>query len=286
MSRAFLQETSAESLEDGERVASPKRRRQGETRRVRDSISDRHLSPVLRELAPEQLQSGFLAGMRAKIYNTLWRPIAEGRIEPGVKLHERLVREQLGVARLLVISVFQQMAAEGILTFPFNKTPYVAKPSPQEARDAFDALDMAIIHVIRGLSASSRQTFGGQSRLLGQHLKYTADDPLEVHLLESELLILLAVAHGATLITELVTRAVVLRTLSLKLYGDFPPPPWGAASRCRLVDAIFLNRPDEAVNEFETRQRELRDSLKFERGGRRGHRDIAELLQPSSLFVK
>jgi DNA-binding GntR family transcriptional regulator len=233
------------------------------TRKIKNSISDRHVSPVLRALPAELLQMGALTGAKAKVYGLLWRSLAEGRIKPGTKLREKLIREQTDISRMLIISVFQQLAAEGIVVFPMNKSPYVAKPTPREAMDVLTALDLCMSHVIWELSAQSRQIPDEQRDWINQHLQTMTDDIATAHLLESELLILLGVVCGNILLTEQIARAVVLRTLSLKLYSEFPPPPRSFASWRNLVDAIFAHRPEAALREYEARALELRRSMRF-----------------------
>ncbi|MDR2196300.1 MAG: GntR family transcriptional regulator [Gallionellaceae bacterium] len=252
-----------EMLASAEIAPSKKPCPQAVTRKIKSSISDRHVSPVLRALPAARLQMGTLTGVKAKIYNQLWRSIAEGRVKPGTKLQERLIREQMDVSRMLVISVFQQMAAEGIVVFPMNKSPYVARPSPREAQDVLTALDLNMAHVIWELSAQSRQIPEEQRDWIDRHLRMMTDDLPTAHLLESELLILLAVVCGNVLLTEQVTRAVVLRTLSLKLYSEFPPKSWSFASWRSLVDAIFAHQPEVALREYEARSLELRRSMRF-----------------------
>ncbi|MDR2240049.1 MAG: GntR family transcriptional regulator [Zoogloeaceae bacterium] len=274
-----------------EKTTSPKKRaRQAETRQVEGSICDRHLSPALRAFPADKLQLGALTGAKAQVYNQLWRPIAEGRLKPGAKLYEGVIREAVGVSRHIVYGVLQQMASEGCVTLPFNKTPHVAKPSPQEAQDVFETLGVVMVHIVRELSQPARTITAEEHRLLEQHVKMQAEadeanDLITAHLLGIEFLILLASIHGVTLLTEVVARAVVLLTLSLKLYGKFPPPPWHVAFQSNLIDAIFTHRTDEAVREFEERRTGMRNTLRFHGGEHYEHDDLAVLLASSPLHA-
>jgi DNA-binding GntR family transcriptional regulator len=269
-------------------LAPEKRARQSITRRVESSIRHRHLSPALHAFSEEELSMGALSGAKAHIYNQLWRPIAEGRLKPGAKLLEDVIREQVEVSRPLIFSVFQQMATEGSITLPANKTPHVAKLSLQEAQDVFDAIGLVMREVITRLSAPAVTISAEQRELIEQHLDMQADankkDAHTANLLEVEFLILLAAIHGATLLTNLVANAAVQRTMSLELYGQFPPIPWDIKAQRKLISAMLDHRGDDAVSEFATRHQALQSGLHARRHSK--HSDNAALFTLEPLPKK
>jgi DNA-binding GntR family transcriptional regulator len=269
--------------QNDENTSSERRWRQAETRRMEGSICDRHLSPALRVLPASQLQVGQLTGAKAQVYNQLWRPLAEGRFTPGAKLHEGIIRGALGVSRPLVYGVLQQMSAEGSVTLPFNKTPRVTKPSPQMAGDVFETIGVAMSHVIRALAASDQGISAEQRQLIQQHARAqaeaeAAEDHVASRMLGMEFMILLAAIHGVASLTDLISRMMVLQTLSLKQYGKFPPPFPRVEFHSKLMKAIYAHQTDEAVRIFEERHNWMRSELQFQPGARPGHGDLATLL--------
>jgi DNA-binding GntR family transcriptional regulator len=247
-------------------VTSQRRRGRGVRTDESATISERHLSPALRTIPPENLRIVPLTGVRALIYNRVWRPIADGRMKTGATLGESELEAVFGVSRTVIKSVLEHMTAEGSIVMPMNRSARVIEPTPEEAQAVFEALSIVMHHIVRELSSSSRVLTPHQRRLLDQHLdaQAVADearDPIAAHLLGSEFLILLAALHGSTLLTDMVSRAVVLQTLSLKLYGRFPPPPRNIAFQRSLVEAILGGKQKEAVTEIGGRLAAIRASL-------------------------
>jgi DNA-binding GntR family transcriptional regulator len=231
-------------------------------------VHERHLSPALCALPPERLRVSSLGGIRGQIYNGLWQSIASGRMKSGAKLPESTLEQIYGVSRTLTRSVLEYLFAQGAVILPPNHICQVAKPAPEEAQAVFESLGVAMVHIVRALSSSARSLTPEHRRLLELHVKAQteadeADDLLNAHLLGMEFLILLAALHGVTLLTDLVTRTALLLTLSLKLYGKFPPPAWHVAFQRHLIGHILAHRQEEAVAEFERRQEYLKDTLRL-----------------------
>jgi DNA-binding GntR family transcriptional regulator len=245
----------------------PRPRRKGLPPEV--SIRERHLSPALRLFPAEKLRTLPLSGAKARVYNRLWRPIADGRMKTGAKLVEADLEGVFGVSRTVIRSVLEHMAAEGYVAMPFNHSAHVVEPTPEEAMAVFETLGLVMTHIITKLAAPERSLSAQQRQLIELHLSAQSDadkvgEPIAAHLLGVEFLILLAATYGATLFTDLIARTVVLETLSLKAYGQFPPPAWYIAFQTNLTEAIFSRKQDLALTEFNQRLTHIQSTLRFD----------------------
>jgi DNA-binding GntR family transcriptional regulator len=107
----------------------------------------------------------------------------------------------------------------------------------------FEALDMALTHVIRRLAAPSTVLQTSQRELIERHLvaQLAADARFAVP--GADFLRLLATLHGNAVITQLIDEI-------LTLHCQPPIPSVGARLQRRLFDAILSNQPDDAVAIF------------------------------------
>src|SRR5258708_34049149 len=65
--------------------------------------------------------------------------ILEHRLLPGTKLGEDEIGEIYGASRTLVRTALQQLAHEGIVNIEKNRGAFVARPTPADAREVFEA---------------------------------------------------------------------------------------------------------------------------------------------------
>ncbi len=66
--------------------------------------------------------------------------IVEGALEPGARLNERALCEQLGISRTPLREAFRVLATEGLISLPPNRGAQVVKLSPEDVRDTFDVM--------------------------------------------------------------------------------------------------------------------------------------------------
>ncbi|MFP5078111.1 GntR family transcriptional regulator [Rhizobium sp. YIM 134829] len=95
--------------------------------------TDNTLSPLLDEGD---------AGGQPAIREVLRDAIVDRRLAPGTKLTEVEVGALFKVSRTLVRGALQALAHEGLVTMERNRGAFVANPSPEEARQIFEARRM------------------------------------------------------------------------------------------------------------------------------------------------
>ncbi|MEO3415279.1 GntR family transcriptional regulator [Roseovarius sp. CAU 1744] len=74
-----------------------------------------------------------------QIVAQLTEAVHEHRVQPGTKLREDEVGEIFGVSRTLVRDALRRMEHGGLVTIQRNRGAFVAKPTPKEAREVFEA---------------------------------------------------------------------------------------------------------------------------------------------------
>lgn len=72
----------------------------------------------------------------------LSRAIHEHRLAPGTKLGEDELAEIYGVSRTIIRTALQKLAHGQLVEIQRNRGAYVAKPTPEEAREVFEAREL------------------------------------------------------------------------------------------------------------------------------------------------
>ena len=76
--------------------------------------------------------------VRAKVLDFLRQEIVEQRFEPGQRLIERELVEEIGVSRTTVREVLRQLDAEGLVRTTPQRGAIVAVPTPGEAAELYE----------------------------------------------------------------------------------------------------------------------------------------------------
>lgn len=74
-----------------------------------------------------------------QMYQAIFRAISEQRLQPGTKLAEEQLAEAFGASRGTTRLVLQALSRDKVVTLEPNRGAFVAKPTPAEAREVFDA---------------------------------------------------------------------------------------------------------------------------------------------------
>ena len=85
--------------------------------------------------------------LRKRAEKALRDAILYGAFQPGQKLIERDLCEQLGVSRTLLREALQQLQAEGLITNVIHKGPSVAVITEEDAREIYEARQLIEGHL-------------------------------------------------------------------------------------------------------------------------------------------
>jgi len=114
-----------------------------------------------------------------KVYRTLKTEIVKGFLEPGTKLLENKIAEEMQVSRTPVREAMQKLVAEGLVKTTPNQTMVVTEVSPEDIKEV-----LQIRGVLEGLAARitakkiNRQEIDELEKVVAQMSLYIADKNL------------------------------------------------------------------------------------------------------------
>ncbi len=218
-------------------------------------------------------------GLRAQsVYRALRRAIIEQALKAGMKLPEDSIGDQFGVSRTLVREALGRLAVEGLVELKPNRGAFVAYPTLEEARDAFD--------VRRGLERLVAETLAGrltteQARALEDHVRQEEEalgrDGAESIRLAGEFHIRLAEMTGNALLLRYVKEVSSRCSLILAIYGRPHSAECAVSEHRQLIDAL---RAGDAARAAELMDQHLLAVVGRALIAPRAERDISELLAP------
>jgi len=85
------------------------------------------------------------------IYEQMFSAILEQKLTPGTKLSEDVLGEIFGVSRTIIRKVLQRLAYEKVVCIRPNRGAFVAEPTPDEAKDVFEARRVVETGIIRNV---------------------------------------------------------------------------------------------------------------------------------------
>lgn len=177
------------------------------------------------------------------VYKILRRAILEQRLGPGVKLPEDTIGEQLSVSRTVVRRALDMLRAEELVDVSPNKSASVARPTIEEAKDAFDVrkdLERLVIERICGKISARQQKLllSSIAKEAQSHKNRQADYVRQA----AEFHILLAEMAGSPLLLKYLSTLIAKSPIILGLYGR---PNWPVCSLQEHRDVVSALVNDE-----------------------------------------
>lgn len=236
-------------------------------------------SPSRPDRAPDRTpDSGEEAELQ--LYEAIYQAIVERRLLPGAKLPEQQLCDLFGTSRSRVRQVLARLAQERYVEHKPNRGAFVARPSPQEARDVFTArgaLERWVVSHLAGTLSSS-----GAARLQA-NLRREAEaqrrgDHREATRLSGEFHLLMAELTGNRVVCELLGGLVVRSSLIIALYGGPVLHACGEDEHQRLLVALQGGDAAQAEAQLSEHLAHIVASLDLGARGER-HADLRQALQ-------
>ncbi len=206
-----------------------------------------------------------------EIYDSIVAAILDHRLAPGTKLGEEKLGRAFGVSRTRIRQVLVRLATEQIVVITHNRGACVASPTPQEAREVFDARMLIEPPLIEAfLSTADTPRLHALQRTLRQEEQalHDGDRRAAVRLSGDFHLQIAEGAHNATL--EKILRELVSRSsLIIMAYGT-PKKAHAESHTCgcdeheALLEAILARNAREARRLMKRHLRHLLDQISFE----------------------
>ena len=179
---------------------------------------------------------------------SLSRAIHEHRLVPGTKLGEDELAEIYGVSRTIIRTALQSLAHTQLVEIHRNRGAFVAQPTPDEAREVFEARELLEPRTAR---MAARVAVAEDIALLRQHLAeehaaLAADDRGRALYLSGQLHVRIAGIANQMTIAGFVETLIARSSLIVALYWKRESALCERHAHHTLVDAIEAHDADGA----------------------------------------
>lgn len=203
-------------------------------------------------------EDGIRAAIRAAI--------EDRRLAPGTRLVEEQLARIFGVSRARVRGALRELAHEHLVEVRRNRGACVAAPSPEEARQVFQARRLMEDMIIRSLAATRPP---GAVERLRAHVAAEAaaadrgDRGAGIRL-SGEFHLLLAGAMGNSILAAFLRDLVARSSLIIALYERRSAANCSAEDHARLIALVAAGDAEGAAAEMARHLGEIEDRLDLE----------------------
>lgn len=189
------------------------------------------------------------AASKDEIYEQMLNAISEHSLPPGTKLTEDRLAAIFNVSRTQIRLVLTRLSHEMLVEMIPNRGAFIASPTPEDARQVFDARRLIEPHILRHLCAAITRADIAQLRqhVQAEQAARERQDRRSVVRLSGEFHLLLADLSRHRMLAKQMRELVALTCLIILLYDA----PTSATCPCDehklLVDALDAGREDKAV---------------------------------------
>jgi DNA-binding GntR family transcriptional regulator len=207
----------------------------------------------------------------SEIYDSIVAAILDHRLAPGTKLGEEKLGRAFGVSRTRIRQVLVRLAAKQIVVITHNRGACIASPTPQEAREVFEARLLIEPPLIKAfVSAADTPCLHALQHTLRQEEQalHAGDRRAAVRLSGDFHLQIAEGAHNSTL--EKILRELVSRTSLIVMAYDTPGKTHRESHTCgcdeheALLEAILARNAREASRLMKRHLQHLLDQISFE----------------------
>lgn len=187
-------------------------------------------TPLARTAAPSD----------AEIHERLFDALLDQRLAPGTRLREDELGQAFGVSRTRIRQVLIRLASEQLVTLVPNAGARVAEPTPDEAREVFEA--RALIEPVLLAGFVARATAADQRALhawiVDEERARTAGERHEAIRMAGGFHLHIAQHAGNTTLARMLRPLVSRTSLVLMRYGpqDIREPAAGPAGACNCTE--------------------------------------------------
>jgi len=217
----------------------------------------------------------------ATIYESLKSAILAHTLVPGTKLPEDELGEVYSVSRTVVRSALQALAHDRLVQMELNKSAFVAKPTPREAREVFEARALIEPKVAAMAAAIAKPA---DVAVLRRHLE---DEHKAIHenrngdalLLSTRFHEAIAEIANQSILTDFVRALCSRSALIISVYWRRRDAFCESHAHHALVDAIEKNQQTEAADLMKSHLVDLLSGIDLA-DRQAPQRTLAEILRP------
>lgn len=218
------------------------------------------------------------SGSTQRIVDSITTAIVERRLMPGTKLAEQQIADIFGVSRTVVRQALNRLSRDRLVTLQPARGAFVARPSPQEAREVFEVRTMLEAAMLRQLCATIDDV---QIAELRQHLRAEAAAVARTDVsgrtrLLADFHVVLARMLGNQVLAELLEDLLTRSSLIALMYQSSHSAEHSQAEHVAIVDALEKRDVRAAVRLLESHLGNVERNLRLNPRVA----DLATVLQP------
>ena len=222
------------------------------------------------------------ARTEAEIAAQIVAAISDHRLPPGTKLGEEKLGAIFGVSRPRIRQVLFRLQASNLITLSPNRGAFVARPTPAEARQVFEARRVVEAAVVSSLVArlAASQLAGLRAHTKAEDAARARDDADQLIKLTGSFHVHLAETAGNAVLSDILRELVARSSLIIALYrspGTRSCPPHEHRS---LLDAIEAGNAARAGRLMREHLRHIERALDLDSSSERPI-DLASVFAPA-----
>ena len=193
-------------------------------------------------------------GSTVRIVGSITTAIVERRLMPGTKLVEQQIADIFGVSRTVVRQALNQLSRDRLVTLEPARGAFVAKPSPQEAREVFEVRSMLEAAMVKQLCAriTDAQIAELRAHLAAEAQAVARTDVSGRTRLLADFHVVLARMLGNEVLADLLEDLLTRSSLIALMYQSSHSAEHSQAEHVAIVDALEKRDPRAAVKLLES----------------------------------
>lgn len=217
----------------------------------------------------------------ASIYESLKSAILAHTLVPGTKLPEDELGEVYSVSRTVVRSALQALAHDRLVQMELNKSAFVAKPTPKEAREVFEAraLIEPKVAAMAAAIATPADVAVLRRHLDDEHKAIRENRNGDALFLSTRFHEAIAEIANQSILTDFVRALCSRSALIISVYWRRRDAFCESHAHDALVDAIENHRQTEAADLMKSHLVDLLSSIDLS-DRQTPQRTLAEILKP------
>ena len=216
----------------------------------------------------------------SQIHDAILLAVVEQRLPPGTKLPEDQLASHFAVSRTLVRGALRTLAQDGIVVLARNRGASVASPTPQDARDLFEARRaIEAVTVARAAERAMPTDCGALGRLMAEGRAALAHgDRGRAIRLSGQFHVAIAGLARQPVLEGFLAELVARSSLVIALYGHGGRSDCGDHDHLGLVAALLERDAERAVRLMTEHLHDIEADLDLQRAAR-APRPLADLLR-------
>ncbi len=216
------------------------------------------------------------------IVDRIYSAVMEQRLAPRTKLSEAALCETFGVGRMRVRRALLLLGSQGIVDLQSNRGAYISCPSPDEAREVFDARLMIETGVVRKLAENISDHAITQLRthIDKEDAARAQQERTDIIRLSGEFHVVLAKGHQNAVLTRMIRELVTRTSLIVGLFGSSRNSSCPDDEHRQIVEAIVAGDAELAEQKVCHHLIHIQNGLDLERDAVK-ETDVARILKSS-----